>query len=140
LQNLSEQLQNKIQNIQNRCVRFTFGLRKYDHISAFIKNKKILNMKNRRLLHSLILMFRIKNNKAPMYLCNRIKSHNETHDHFTRNRLNIEPPFARTKMRSRSYFVFICKKFNELVKNIDTNNISVNTFKIRCKNYLLNHQ
>ena len=66
LQNLSEQLQNKIQKIQNRCVRFAFGLRKYDHISAFIKNKKILNMKNRRLLHSLVLMFKIKNQKAPM--------------------------------------------------------------------------
>ena len=140
LQNLSEQLQNKIQKIQNRCVRFTFGLRKYDRISALLKNKKILNMKNRRLLHSLTLMFRIKNHKAPMYLCNRIRSHNETHDHFTRNRLNIEPPFARTKIRNRSYFVFISKKFNDLIKNIETNNISVNTFKIRCKNYLLNNQ
>ena len=126
--------------MQNRCVRFTFGLRKYDHISAFIKNKKILNMKNRRLLHSLILMFKIKNKKAPMYLCNRIKSHSETHSHFTRNRLNIDPPFARTKMRNMSYFIFISKKFNDIAKNIDTNNISVHTFKIRCKNYLLCHQ
>ena len=140
LQNLSEQLQNKIQKTQNRCVRFTFGLRKYDHISAFIKDKKMLNMKNRRLLHSLILMFKIKNYRAPMYLCNRIRRHNETHAHFTRNRLNIDPPFAKTKMRSMSYFIFISKKFNELDKNIDTNNISVNTFKKRCENYLLHHQ
>ena len=140
LQNLSEQLQNKIQKMQNRCIRFTFGLRKYDHISAFTKNKKILNMKNRRLLHSLILMFKIKNHKAPMYLCNRIRSHSETHSHFTRNRLNIDPPFARTKLRSMSYFVFISKKFNELSKNIAINNISTNTFKIKCTNYLLSHQ
>ena len=75
-----------------------------------------------------------------MYLCNRIRSHDEAHDHFTRNRLNIDPPFARTKLRSMSYFVFISKKYNELVKNIDTNNISVSTFKIRCKKYLLSHQ
>ena len=40
LQNLSEQSQKKIQKVQNRCVRFIFGLRKYDHISAFIKDKK----------------------------------------------------------------------------------------------------
>ena len=56
LQNLSLLLENKVQKLQNRCVRFTFGLRKYEHISAFIKKKKILNMKNRRLLHGLILM------------------------------------------------------------------------------------
>ena len=140
LQNLSEQLQNKIQKMQNRCIRFTFGLRKYDHISAFTKNKKILNMKSRRLLHSLTLMFKIKNDKAPMYLCKRIKSHSETHSHFTRNRLNINPPFARTKLRSMSYFVYISKKFNELSKNINVNNISINTFKTKCTHYLLDHQ
>ena len=140
LQNLTEQLQNKIQKIQNSCIRFTFGLRKYDHISAFIKNKSILNMKSRRLLHSLTLMFKIQNNKAPVYLRKRIKRHNDTHNHFTRNRLNIDPPFARTKLRSMSYFVFISKKYNELAKKIDINNISLNTFKIRCKKYLLSHQ
>ena len=140
LQNLSEQLQNKIQKLQNSCVRFTFGLRKYDHISAFIKNKKILNMKNRRLLHSLTLMFRIKNNEAPMYLCDRIKSHTDTHEHFTRNRFNIDPPFARTKLRSMSFFVYISKQFNELGKNIDIRNISISTFKLRCRNYLLSKQ
>ena len=75
-----------------------------------------------------------------MYLCNRIRSHTDTHDHFTRNRLNIDTPFARTKIRNRSYFVFICKKFNDIVKNIDTDNISVHTFKIRCKKYLLSNQ
>ena len=140
LQNLSGQLQNKIQKVQNRCVRFTFGLRKYDHISAFIKNKNILNMKNRRLLHSLILMFRIRSNKAPMYLCNRIRTHNDTHNHFTRNRLNINPPFARSKLRNMSYFIFISKKFNDMAKNINVDNISIKTFTIRCKNYLLGHQ
>ena len=34
LQNLTDQLENKIQKLQNRCVRYTYGLRKYDHISG----------------------------------------------------------------------------------------------------------
>ena len=140
LQNLSEQLQNKIQKLHNRCVRFTFGLRKYDHISAFIKKKKILNMKNRRLLHSLTLMFLIKNQKAPMYLCRRIRLHNQIHGHFTRNRENIDPPFGRSKVRCMSFFIHISKKFNELCNNIDITDISVETFKKRCATYLLNIQ
>ena len=140
LQNLTELLQNKIQKLQNSCIRFTFGLRKYDHISSFTKKKNILNMKNRRLLHSLTLMFKIKNNKAPMYLCNRIRRHSEIHYHFTRNRLDIAPPFARSKIRSMSYFIFISKKYNELIKKIDVDNISLHTFKIRCTKYLLSHQ
>ena len=140
LQNLSEQLQNKIQKLQNSCVRFTFGLRKYDHISAFIKNKKILNMKNRRLLHSLCLMYRIKHKQAPMYLCNRIKSHSDTHEHFTRFRSNIDPPFAKSKRRSMSFFIYISKLFNNLRKHIDIENISLYTFKVKCKKYLLTNQ
>ena len=140
LQNLSEQSQKKIQKVQNRCVRFIFGLRKYDHISAFIKDKKILNMKSRRLLHSLTLMFRIKNQKAPMYLCNRLKSHNATHNYCTRNRFNIDPPFARSKLRSMSFFIYISTQFNELTKYVDIRNVSVSTFKLRCKSYLLNKQ
>ena len=140
LQNLSDQLQKKIQKLQNGCVRFAFGLRKYDHISEFVKNKKILNMNNRRLLHSLTLMFRIKNYKAPNYLCNRISDHTEIHNHFTRNRLNINPPFARTKLRSMSYFVFISNKFNDLSKKIEVNGISVGIFKKKCREHLLKSQ
>ena len=140
LQNLSVQLKNKIQRLQNGCVRFTYGLRKYDHISASIKDKNILNMENRRLLHSLTLMFRIKNREAPMYLCNRIKTYAETHNHFTRNRYNINAPFARTKLRSMSFFINISKKFNELTNYINLENISLYTFKLKCKKYLISNQ
>ena len=140
LQNLSTQLEFKVQKLQNRCVRFIYGLRKYDHISAFIKTKNILNMKNRRLLHGLSFMFKIKNRMAPNYLCKRISLHNETHSHFTRNRQNIDPPFARTKIRSMSFFVYICKKYNEMSKDVNIDNISLHTFKVKCKKYLLGRQ
>ena len=97
-------------------------------------------MKSRRLLHSLTLMFRIKNQKAPMYLCNRLKSHNATHNYCTRNRFNIDPPFTRSKLRSMSLFIYISTQFNELTKYVDIRNVSVSTFKLRCKSYLLNKQ
>ena len=140
LQNLSDQLSKKIQKLQNSCVRFAFGLRKFDHISAFIKKKKILNMENRRLLHNLTLMFRIKNSMAPRYLCNRIKDHTATHTHLTRNRFNIDTPFAKSKQRNMSYFINICKKFNTISKKFSVNNISLNTFKLKCKNLLFENQ
>ena len=140
LQNLTVQLEKKVQGVQNRCVRFTYGLRKYDHISDFKKNKNILNMKNRRLLHGLSLMFKIMNKNAPEYLSKRIKSHTDIHKHFTRHRNNIDPPFAKTKIRSRSYFIFMVKKFNELSNKIKTKDCTLATFKKRCKKYLLEQQ
>ena len=139
LQNLTNLLQNKIQKLQNSCTRYTFGLRKYDHISGFIKGKNILSMKNRRMLHSLTLMYKIQIKKAPNYLCDRITLQ-DTHGHFTRNRMNINIPFAKSKIRSMSFFIFICKKFNELPSAITKNNLSVNTFCIKCRKHLFDEQ
>ena len=137
LQNMTKHLQDKIQKVQNRCTRFIFGLRKYDHISHIYKSNNILNMQNRRLLHSVCMMFRIKNKLAPNYLCERITCQNEIHNHNTRNRNNIRTPFARSNMRAMSYFVHISKKFNELADHFKTTGISLNTFKVNCKKYLL---
>ena len=140
LQNLTDQLNKKIQKIQNSCVRFIYGLRKYDHISGFAKKKNILSMENRRLLHNLTLMFRIKNLMAPSYLCNRIQDHTTTHNHFTRNRLNINTPFAKSKQRNMSFFINVSKKFNKISKIFPVNNISLNSFKAKCKKHLLEIQ
>ena len=139
LQNLTNLLQNKVQKLQNSCVRFTFGLRKYDHISGLLKSKNILNMNNRRMLHCLTLMYKIKMKKAPGYLCDRIISH-EAHGHFTRNRLNINPPFARSKIRSMSFFIYISKKFNEIPSLINNSKLSISTFRSKCRKFLFDKQ
>lgn len=77
---------------------------------------------------------------APLYLCKRIKTHSDTHNYLTRNRLNIAPPHARSKIRSNSFFISVSKKFNELSRHIDVNNISLHTFKLKCKKHILNNQ
>ena len=137
LQNLTKLLQDKIQKSQNRCIRFIYGLRKYDHISHTRISNKILSMKNRRLLHSLTMMFRIKNGHAPSYLSERITRHTDIHDHNTRNRYNIVAPFARSNMRAMSFFVYITNKFNDLPNFIKTTGVTLGTFKTNCKKHLL---
>ena len=140
LQNMTNHLKEKIQKVQNRCIRFIYGLRKYDHVSHIRNSNNILSMENRRLLHSLTMMFRIKNNFAPSYLCERITCHSEIHNYNTRNKHNIMTPFARTNMRTMSYFIYTSNKFNEITKKIKTSGISLNTFKKNCKKYLLDLQ
>lgn len=137
LQNMTKLLQDKIQKVQNRCIRFIYGLRKYDHISHFRKSSKILSMQNRRQLHSLTMMFRIKNGLAPSYLCERITRHSDVHNHNTRNRNNIIAPFARSNMRAMSFFIYISKSFNELSNDIKITGVTLNTFKTNCKKHLL---
>ena len=100
-------------------------------------SNKILSMENRRLLHSLTMMFRIKNGHAPSYLSERITRHADIHEHNTRNRNNILAPFARSNMRAMSFFVFITKKFNDLSNFIKTTGVTLGTFRTNCKKHLL---
>ena len=138
LQNMTNFLQEKIQKVQNRCIRFAKGLRKYDHITATRTKMRTLNMSNRRLLHGLTLMFKIINNTAPSYLCERVIRNRDIHNYDTRRKNEIRPPFAKTKMRSNSFFIHMCSNYNDISNILDLSEISVITFKSRCKNYLLN--
>ena len=136
LQGMTNQLAHKIQKIQNRCIRFSFGLRKYDHITDTRKTNKILRMEDRRLLHCFVIMFKITKGIAPIYLCNRIAYHNSLHNYNTRRKNEIVAPFARSRARSMSFFINIANKYNELSRTIDVSNISLQTFKKRCTSYL----
>ena len=59
-QNLSSVLKSKLQKLQNWCMRFIFRQRKFDHISPYFKKLKTLNMEQRRSLHSLTQMHKLK--------------------------------------------------------------------------------
>lgn len=140
LQGLNTQLINKIQKVQNSCLRFSFGLRKYDRISNFRISKNILCMENRRLHHSLTLMYKITKNIAPNYLCDRVTFHNNLHNYNTRHRNEIWTPFARSTMRSKCFFIDIAKEFNTFSRHENIEGISKYTFHSKCKKYLLNKE
>ena len=57
-------LKTRIQRVQNACIRFIFGLRKYEHITPYLKKLDTLNMEGRTKRHALTLMHKIVNNKS----------------------------------------------------------------------------
>ena len=134
--NASKILKNKIQKVQNNCLRFALNLRKYDHITTHRKHLGLLNMDDRRLLHSLTLMHKIVKKVAPSYLSNRIIQHADIHDHNTRNRLALAINNIRTAKKSNSFFGSIQKRYNTLSNNSDISHLTVETFKTKCKKHL----
>ena len=140
--NITAKLSNKIQLVQNSCMRFIFGLRKYDHISHCFDKNKTLNMENRRLLHSLTLMHKISLGHAPKYLNNQILRHSDLHQYNTRGRDNIAVRRVNSTTRSNTFFISIPKLYNEILPIINENPhiISVDTFKKKCKLHLTNLQ
>ena len=136
-QNISGRLSNKIQRVQNSCMRFVYGLRKYDHISHCYEKNKTLNMENRRKLHSLILMHKIALGLAPDYLSEKIVRHQDLHSYHTRRRENIAVQRVNTSIRSNTFFISISKLYNEILPVIGgRENMSLNTFRTKCKNHL----
>ena len=140
---LTASLSAKIQRVQNSCMRYIFGLRKYDHISECYEKKKTMNMENRRKLHSLILMHKINIGDAPEYRSERIIRHSNFHNYNTRGRENIVVQRVNTTMRSNTFFVSISKLYNEILPLINTNiliKMPVNIFKRKCKLLLIDLQ
>ena len=140
LQNMSSTLCTKIQKVQNNCMRFVYNLRKYDHISQCFSEPNTLNMENRKLLHSMILMHKINNNLAPQYLKERLVHHFEVHTHNTRGKHDILVPKARTAIRTNNFFTRIARKYNEISKKLSTAYVSIATFKKKCKNIIMTSQ
>ena len=140
-QNITERLSNKIQRVQNSCMRFIFGLRKYDHISSCYEKNKTLNMESRRKLHALVLMHKVSIGEAPEYLSEKLIRHLDLHQYNTRGRENIAIQRVNTSTRSNTFFISTAKAYNDMISalNLDRT-LSVFTFKKKCKIWLTNQQ
>jgi ribonuclease P/MRP protein subunit RPP40 len=135
---VSRALEEKIQKVQNSCVRFIYNLRKYDrdHISPLLIELDWLNMKSRRIHHSLTMLYKIDNNLAPAYLRNLIVRNNNVHNYNTRASGNFRSTRCRLTTRQNSFFVKIPILYNELPLTIKSSK-TLAVFKKSCKARLL---
>ena len=141
MQNLSQGTLSKIQKLQNACTRFIFGLRKFDHISAHFRQLNVLNMENRRLLHSATAMHKIVLKKAPTYLCGKIRYRNSFHLHNTRGNNKIHLPAFRNVHGRDRFFRKVAHTYNNIM-DIDgfRRGMSVSCFKRKLKQHLIANQ
>ena len=61
-------LLNKLQMVINSCARFIYDVKKYDHISYYLRKAHILPIKSRIIFKLCTFVFKILNNAAPEYL------------------------------------------------------------------------
>ena len=140
-QNITKELQNKLQKLQNSCFRFIYKVRKFEHISPYINEAKSLNINARTKYHGLVLMHKIVTKKAPVYLCNRIKYRSDIHTRNTRNSNLIHLPRLKKNVKAGSFFHKTAIEYNKILsKSIISTDSSIGSFKTRCKKYLLEEQ
>lgn len=134
----TEELLNKLERLQNICIRFVYGLKKYDHVSHFRNELKWLPIRLRRNTRILCLLYNILHHPLyPSYLRERFtyvrppdvlrRSHLKYH-------LKIQP--HTTDFYSFSFTVHAVRLWNAVPPNIrDSPSISV--FKRRIKEHFL---
>lgn len=129
--NLSEELLNKLERIQNLCIRFIFGLRKYDHVSEFREILKWPPIRLRRNTHILCLLYTVLFNPAsPPYLKERFEFIGNTHNYTLRSDENLvlKIPSHKTSFYSKSFSVEAVRLWNSLPHHIRRAQ-SIQTFK-----------
>lgn len=105
---------NRIQRVQNACVRFSLGIRKYDSVSAKIKEIGWLTMEKRRLYHTLCYYHKIITTKCPPYLYNKISYRTDVHHLNLRHIGLITVPKHKTTTFERSFTYNMYKLYNNL--------------------------
>ena len=143
-QNLSVVMQNKLQKLQNWCIRFIFRSRKFDHISLYFKKLNTLNIEQRRKLHSLTQMHKLRKKIGPEYLLEKLKCHKDIHNYETRHNSDFVISKASTKKSQNKFLNKCVKAYNGILKEKNSENKlifsekdSINTFKKKVKKHML---
>ena len=140
IMNMNKVNQNKIQKIQNLCIRFIFNCKRNKVISISDLRKKLgwFSMSERRAIHGLTLMFKIAKGMAPNYLTDLITFTNEIHQVNTRSsRRNAIWIGKDVKIKSRrNAFIFsMSELYNKLPEDIITA-VNVKIFKSKLNKHV----
>ena len=92
-------------------------------------------LSTRRLMHRLILFYKMKNNLTPGYLSSLIPQAAEESRYNTRNPLDVRIPRCRTQFYSKSFFPSTVHSWNHLPAEIRQSD-SLPIFKSRILNFL----
>ena len=127
----------KLQRLQNNAARLVLGLRKYNRFSQSLMDLHWLPVRERVQFKILLLIFKVLQNKAPVYLTDLIVRSNSTYSLRSRNTLTLHVPRSHNKLNDRAFAVAGPTLWNSLPHQL-RRITSENEFKSAIKTYLFN--
>ena len=124
---ISSEVARRIQRVQNSCLRFSYGIRKYERISHTLLLCGWLDMESRRRLHAAALYSRVIGTKCPQYLFAKITFRTDVHHLNLRRRNLITVPIHRAQLFKRSFTYCVASLWNSLPSGLKL--LSVPAFK-----------
>lgn len=111
---LTQVQKDRIQKVQNSCLRLIYGIRKFERISHKLREANWLNMESRRKVHSACFYHRVIYYNTPPYLHDKIVYRSHVHNINIRSKGLITPPMHKTKLFERSFTYNIANLYNSL--------------------------
>jgi hypothetical protein len=105
---------NRLQRVQNACVRFIFSIPKDSHITNYYNELNWLKIDELRILKISLLLWNTFRYKCPKYLYDKFEPMKNLHsrsNRYTDQRLRI--PVHRTEKYARSFTVIGSKVYNQ---------------------------
>ena len=101
-----------LQRVQNSCIRFSYNLRKFDHVSASFSDSGWLNLDERFRLQYARFIYRLNASLSPSYLIAKINRRSKTHQRNTRHCNLYSVPRHSTALFQRSFSYNAARIFN----------------------------
>nr|CAI5821877.1 unnamed protein product [Callosobruchus analis] len=108
----------RIQKVQNACLRLIHGIRRGKSTSHKLVQTNWLNMKDRRVLHSVCLYHKVVTTKVPLNLYDKITFRHYVHNVNIRSKSYITPPAHHTALFERSFSYNIAKTYNAVPQSL----------------------
>ena len=127
----------RLQRVQNNCCRFSYGLKKYDHISVKLAETRWLNVHSQYQYLLLVFVYKLLKTSQPDYLRAKLIFRNQIHSVPVRSNV-LTMPLHRTTLfqRSITYNFVIC--YNGFHHHFVYDSLFV--FRRNIKSILLNGQ
>nr|CAI5817049.1 unnamed protein product [Callosobruchus analis] len=125
---------NRVQRIQNSCLRFTWGVKKYEHITASFEQSGWMKLDVMRKLHLATLVHKVIACRAPTYLFKKLTPLSTRIQRRRKHCLLI--PRHTTAIFVRSFSYCASKLYNSLPDSFKE--MTLINFKKRLKDHLTN--
>lgn len=123
---------NRLQRIQNSCIRFSYGIRKFDHISHKFQDAGWLKIADMQKYHFLCFTHKLLISNKPSYLYNKlVKLSSFNLNRTSRNKNILLIPKHNTAAFAHSFSYLAPKQYNQLPINLK--NTSIINFKKKLK-------
>lgn len=125
----------RLQKLQNRAMRIVLRCRKRTHVQDMLDALQWLNVKQRIMYRTLVVIFKVKNNMMPKYLSDKIMLVGDGHQYPLRNVGDFRLKSNTTENSRKTLVVNGFMEYNKMPKTIKEE-INLEIFKRKVLEYV----